>query len=236
MRSGARRAAAAAAVTLLASAAIAAGCGSGGSVTKAQALSYAEQAGLQPGDVPSDRAIGRAGPFDGVALGGVLNRCGAALPQSSERAVAISPTFVRVAPGAGLYPAYQKARLYSVVYVLDSEATAKRAIGALSAPRTPTCVAAVYRSSHPRGVAGLSVTHVALHLPAGTAEGIRETGAVALSSRPGTPRSHFVVDTFAFQTGAAVVRLTASGSLGASTAEERQLIELLLRRSRRLRL
>ena len=204
--------------------------------SRAQALSYAERTSLRAGDFPGARTVGRPAPFDSAILGVVINRCGADLPDADERAVAISPTFVRAPLGSPLYPAYERSHLYSVVYVLDSEASARRAVAALATARTRACLAAAYRRAHATArVQRVAVTPLAFALSGGGAVGVRETGAVTLGAKPGSPAQRFQIDTVAFARGPVVVRLTASGIGGApATAAERPLMELLLRRSRLL--
>jgi hypothetical protein len=227
-----------AAALALAAAAACAGCGSNGPPTRAQALSYAERTSLRAGDYPGARTTGRVAPFDSAILGTVINRCGANLPNADERAVAISPTLVPAPLGAPLYPAYERSHLYSVVYVLDSEASAQRAVGALASPRTRACMAAAYRRAHASvRVHRVVLTPLAFALPGTRAVGMRETGAVTLTARPGAPVQHFQIDTLAFARGPVVVRLTASGIGGApATDAERPLMELLLKRSRQAQL
>lgn len=149
--------------------------------------------------------------------------------------MAISPTFVRAAPGADLRRAYGRGRLYSVVYVMRSDALAKRAVEALAAPQTRACMAKYGASHTALGlIRTLRVLPLTVDLSGMRIEGIRETGTVAANARTGQPASHFEIDTLGFATRPAVVRLTVTSTEAApSAAIERQLLQLLMQRSAR---
>jgi hypothetical protein len=208
-----------------------AGCGSNNAPTKARALSYAKRVDLRAGDVPGDRAIGHGGEFFSVVLGGAINSCGADLSRSDARAVAISPMFIGATAQKNLYRESVRGHLYSVVYVMKSDALAKRAVDALGEERTRACLEA-----HPPRdtIGGERAAPLTVGL---SASAIRRTETIIERTGPIKGLHRFVIDEIGFARGPAVVDLLMTSDAGAPPAKtEKLLTGLLLRRAEQQRL
>ncbi len=218
---------------LVATAGLVAGCGTTHTtITKAQANSYASVVNLRATDVPGLTAYGREGEFNGLPFGAIVDHCGADVPRSGEVTGVISPIF-------GVPPTE---RLYATVYVMRSEALARRAAESAGSSHTRACVTAHW-TTHPGQIdhepyeSHVDVSPLRFELPGAQTYGLRESGTLAAVLVGRRTRPLFYGDTVGFAVGASDIVLKARRTTKPfPAATERRLLELLLRRAREHRL
>lgn len=219
------------------------------SVSKAQIEAYAHVVNLRAADLPGMAIRGQEAAFNGLPFGSGVDRCDGVVGRTGEVTGVISPAFIsrrvrerRLPPNVAVTVG-PKEGIYSVVYVMKSEALAERAAVAAGSARTRACLTA-RRDAHPEKLAGeparaqVEVSSLPPSLlPGVRLYGLRETGTLPVAFGNGRTRPAFYVDVIGFPVGQSdIVLRIRSTPRPVPAATERRLLLLLFHRAQAHRL
>ena len=235
---------------LVATGPLAAGCGSSGgssassgspiagtSITKAQAVAYAQAVNLGAADVPRSSIIKAEGEGKAPTVAGVeFERCAGGVSPELRIVDIHSPTFRSGSAGTR-----ERGRVKSAVDVMPTAALVARNNAAARSARGRACLARFLARALPEQSTGplrhgpVSVTSLPNLMPGADGSfGLRlTTTVIGRNLRGGEIRTRVYIDEFGFVSGPAEITLTAFGvSRPVPSATEQHLLPLLFSRAR----